>query len=151
MSTASEGGAFGEMERNKAVVRRFYTEPLEERRSGVLEELVTDDFVDSTAESAEEQAPGPEGVKRANDRFLEAFGDFRVTIGDQIAEGDKVATRWSAEAVHQGTFMGIPPTGKRVRVTGIGIHLVRDGRIAAEWEEWDVASLRAQLEGASKK
>ncbi len=135
-------------EDNKAVVRRFYTEPLEERRSAVLDELVTEDFVDSAAESPEEQVPGPEGAKRANDRFLEAFGDFRVTIEDQLAEGDKVATRWSAEAVHQGTFMGIPPTGTRVRVTGMGIHLIRDGRIAAEWEEWDVAGLRAQLEAA---
>ncbi len=134
---------------NKAVVRRFYTEPLEERRSDVLGELVTEDYVDSTAETAEEPVPGPEGVKRANDRFLDAFGDFRVTIEDQIAEGDKVATRWSAEAVHRGEFMGFPATGKRVRVTGMGVHVVRDGRIAAEWEEWDVVGLRAQLEGAT--
>ena len=101
----------GATEENKAVVRRFYTEPLEQRRSSVLDELVTDDYVDSTAESPEEQVPGPGGVKRANDRFLEAFGDFRVTIEDQIAESDKVATRWSAEAVHQGEFMGILATG----------------------------------------
>lgn len=139
----------GATEENKAVVRRFYTEPLEERRSAVLDELVTDDYVDSTAESPEEQVPGPEGVRRANDRFLEAFGEFRVTIDDQLAEGDKVATRWSAEAVHHGEFMGIPATGRRVRVTGMGFHLVRAGRIAAEWEEWDVAGLRAQLEGTS--
>ena len=136
-------------EENKRLARRFYREPLEERRSSVLDELVTDDYVDADAESSEERVPGPEGVKRVNDRFLAAFTDIRVTIEDQIAEGDKVVTRWSAEGTHSGEFMGIAATGKRVRTTGMEIHLIRDGRIAAEWGESDELGLLTQL-GAVK-
>lgn len=91
------------LEENKRLARRFYIEPLEDRRSSVLDELVTDDYVDADAESAEEKVPGPEGVKRVNDRFLAAFTDIRVTIEDQIAEGDKVVTRWSAEGTTAGS------------------------------------------------
>ena len=133
------------LEGNKRLARRFYIEPLEDRRSCVLDELVTDDYVDADAESAEEKAPGPDGVKRVNDRFLAAFTDIRVTIEDQIAEHDKVVTRWSAEGTHSGAFMGIPPTGKRVHTSGIEIHLIRDGRIAAEWGASDELGLLTQL------
>ncbi len=133
-------------EENKRLARRFYKEPLEERRSSVLHELVTDDYVDADAESSEERAPGPEGVKRVNDRFLDAFTDIRVTIEDQTAEGDKVVTRWSAEGTHSGAFMGIPAAGKRVRTTGMEIHLIHDGRIAAQWGESDELGLLGQLD-----
>lgn len=54
-------------EENKRLARRFYKEPLEERRSSVLDELLTDDYVDADAESSEERVPGPEGVKRVSD------------------------------------------------------------------------------------
>ena len=111
----------------------------------MLDELVTDDYVDADAESGEEMVPGPEGVKRVNERFLRAFTDIRVTIEDQVAEDDKVVTRWSAEGTHSGEFMGIPATGKRVRATGIEIHVIRDGRIAAEWGESDELGLLSQL------
>lgn len=132
-------------EDNKRLARRFYKEPLEERRSSVLEELVADDYVDADAQAAEEKVPGPKGVKRVNDRFLAAFTDIRVTIEDQIAEGDKVVTRWSTAGTHSGEFMGVAPTGRRVHTSGVEIHLVRDGRIAAEWGASDELGLLAQL------
>lgn len=133
------------LEKNKALVRRMHVEPLEQRRSSVFDELVTDDYVDADAESADERVPGPEGIKRVNERFLHAFSEIHVTIEDQVAEGNKVVTRWSTEATHSGQFMGIPPTGKRVRTTGIGVHLIRDGRIAAEWGASDELGLLSQL------
>ena len=75
-----------------------------------------------------------------------AFPDVTVTIQDQIAEGDKVVTRWTAQATHQGNFMSIPPTGKQVTVTAIHIHQIVNGKIAALWEEFDIAGLMQQLE-----
>lgn len=102
---------------NKAVVRRFYTEPLEERRSDVLDELVTEDYVDSTAETAEEHVPGPEGVKRANDRFLDAFGDEderRERRGRHAARGPPRArggtTAVSSVARHARCLIRAPST-----------------------------------------
>ena len=56
-----------------------------------------------------------------------AFPDVLISVQDQIAEGDKVVTRWTAQATQQGEFMGIPPTGKQVRVKAIHIHQIVDG------------------------
>ena len=75
-----------------------------------------------------------------------AFPDVTVTIQDQIAEGDKVVTRWTAQATHQGEFMGIPPTGKQVTVKAIHIHQIVDGKISALWEEFDMFGRMQQLE-----
>jgi steroid delta-isomerase-like uncharacterized protein len=75
-----------------------------------------------------------------------AFPDVTVTVQDQIAEGDKVVTRWTAQATHQGEFMGIPPTGKQVTAKAIHVHQIIDGKIAALWEEFDMAGLIQQLE-----
>ena len=76
---------------------------------------------------------------------IDAFSDFQVTVEDQIAEGDKVVTRWSARGTHDGNFAGIPPTSKHVTVTAIHIHQIVDGRIAALWEEFDMFGLQKQL------
>jgi predicted ester cyclase len=69
----------------------------------------------------------------------------QVTIEDQIAEGDRVVTRWSGQSTHQGEFMGIPPTGKTVRVTSISIDRVAGGQIVESWWESDQLGMMQQL------
>ena len=71
--------------------------------------------------------------------FYEAFPDLRVTVEDMLAEGDKVATRWTIRGTHQGELMGIPPTGKQVEASGITIHRVSGGkswRGGRSWTTW---------------
>ena len=75
----------------------------------------------------------------------EGFGAITVTIEDQIAEGDRVTTRWSAVARHTGAFAGIAPTGREVMLAGTDIHRLDGGRFAEVWEQIDFASLIAQL------
>jgi predicted ester cyclase len=77
--------------------------------------------------------------------LLDAFPDLIVTVEDQVAEGNRVSTRWWASGTHAGTFAGNAPTGRTVTISGIDIHQVERGRIAKLWEELDVASLLAQL------
>jgi steroid delta-isomerase-like uncharacterized protein len=74
-----------------------------------------------------------------------AFSDLVVTLQDQVAEGDKVVIRWTGQATHQGDFVGVPPTGKRVVVKAIHIHRIVCGRITALWEEFDMFGLMQQL------
>jgi len=68
-----------------------------------------------------------------------------MTVRDQIAEGDRVATHWSGEGTHQGEFMGIVPTGKRVTVRGISLYRLADGKIVEGYDAWDKLELTEQL------
>ena len=64
---------------------------------------------------------------------------------DQVAEDDKVVTRWSASGTHAGDFAGVPATGRLVTVTGIHIHRIRHGRLVEHWEELNLLGVLRQL------
>jgi steroid delta-isomerase-like uncharacterized protein len=73
--------------------------------------------------------------------YLGAFPDAEVTIEDQLAEGDKVVTRWTGRGTHQGELMGVPPSGNRVEVPGITISRIEGGKIVEEWENYDALGM----------
>jgi steroid delta-isomerase-like uncharacterized protein len=77
--------------------------------------------------------------------FRSAFPDLQFTMEDQIADGDKVVHRLTATGTHRGEFMGIPPTDKRVRVTGVNINQFVDGKIVEAWGFMDMMGLMQQL------
>jgi predicted ester cyclase len=77
--------------------------------------------------------------------YRTAFPNIHVTIEDQIAEGDKVVTRWTGHGTHQGELMGIPPTNKAVTVTGIAIDRIVAGKIVEHWENFDQLGMLVQL------
>ena len=77
--------------------------------------------------------------------FTAAFSDNHTTTDDQIAEGDKVMTRITWRAVHNGDFQGIPATGKQIEVTGIAIERIQDGKVVEHWSNLDQMSLMQQL------
>jgi predicted ester cyclase len=76
---------------------------------------------------------GPGGIRRYATAYRAAFPDIRVTVEDQLAEDDKVATRWTARGTHLGEFLGLAPTGDEVRVSGIEFDRIIDGRIDEAW------------------
>jgi len=73
------------------------------------------------------------------------FSDFRVDILMQIAEGDRVATRWRFSATHTGDYLGHPATGRRATWTGVQIDRFANGRIVESWVDWDKYRLSATL------
>jgi steroid delta-isomerase-like uncharacterized protein len=89
--------------------------------------------------------PGPAGLKPIIAGFRAAFPDLQVTVEDQIAEGDKVVTRYTMRGTHQGAFMGLPPTGKHVTVSGIQIERVVQGQIVEHWRKSDDLGMMQQL------
>jgi steroid delta-isomerase-like uncharacterized protein len=130
-------------QRNKESVRRF----IERYQTGADEdafaEIMHPDVVDNSrppriAESAE-------GVRQQFDGFRRAFPDFRATVLDQIAEGDKVVTRKVFHGTHEGELMGVPPTGREVEVHVIVIVRLADGRIVEHWNIVDRLGLLQQL------
>ncbi len=74
-----------------------------------------------------------------------AFLDLHFTIEDQIAEGDKVVTRWKASGTHRGEFQGVPPTGKQATVPGITIDRIAHGKLVEGWTNWDALGLMQRL------
>lgn len=126
-------------EDNKALARRGFEETMNQRNLAVLDELHVPDFV---FHAASRTIQGREPFKQFISMFLTAFPDLHVTIEDMIGEGDRVVVRFTYGGAHKGDFMGIPPTGKQVTVTGIGIIRVANGKIL---EEWIISDLMQQL------
>src|SRR5512143_526360 len=100
-------------EQNKALVRQMIEEVFNRGDLRRADDFLAPDFVER-----EELPPGiprdREGVKQLTGMLRSAFPDFRATIDDIVAEGDKVVIRQTWSGTHKGEFMGIPPTGKSV-------------------------------------
>ena len=90
---------------------------------------------------------GTEAWKTFVREFRQAFPDFHDTIEDQVAEGDKVVTRFTSQGTQAGEFMGVPPTGKHVRWTGIVVDRIADDKIVESWGSWDMLGMPQQLGG----
>ncbi|SRR6266849_4286673 len=122
-------------EDNKALARRGFEETMNQRNLAVLDELHVPDFV---FHAASRTIQGREPFKQFISMFLTAFPDLHVTIEDMIGEGDRVVVRFTYGGTHKGDFMGIPPTGKQVAVTGISIMRVANGKFLEEWINTDL-------------
>src|SRR5512138_2754581 len=103
-------------ETNKAIIRRFFEEAFDKGNLTVLDEIVAPDQVNGGPGALPGMPSGPEGSKMLITAYRSAFPDLHFTIDEQIAEGDTVVTRWTAQGTHNGEFASIPPTGKSATV-----------------------------------
>jgi predicted ester cyclase len=110
---------------------------------------VIDQYVDASYIGYDPTEPGtirgPEGFKAQIQQYLTAFPDARITVDEQIADGDTVATRWTGRGTHQGDLMGITPTGKQVTVWGIAIEKYKNGKLVESWNNWDALGMLQQV------
>jgi steroid delta-isomerase-like uncharacterized protein len=90
-------------------------------------------------------ADGLEGLKRSIAMNRDAFPDLELTIEDQVAEGDRVATRWTATMTHEGQLGGMAATGRRVTLTGITIERFENGKVVEAWRSMDMLGLRQSI------
>jgi steroid delta-isomerase-like uncharacterized protein len=130
-------------EENKAVARRFF-ELWEQGDLDALGEVLAQDSVDHDPYNPHGQE-GLEGAKKTIAMYRDAFPDTSFTIEDQLVDGDKVATRWTATGTHQGELMGMQPTGKKATLSGITIDRIEDGRIVEGWTNWDTLALMQNI------
>ncbi|TMI70143.1 MAG: ester cyclase [Bacillati bacterium ANGP1] len=131
-------------EENKAIVRRVNDEVWNMGNLEAIDELIADDFV-TTVIGAPEQIRGPDGFRDFVLMYRKAFPDLRLTIDDQIAEGETVVTRWTATGTHEGELMGIPPTGKQATTAGININRISGGQLVDGWGIFDQLGLLQQI------
>ncbi len=103
-------------EDNKALIRGVIEEIWNKGDLAAVDRYFAPDYVDHSPLPG--QAPGSEGYKQAVVAMREAFPDLRLTLEDILAQGDKVAFRYTMGGTHRGDFMGMPPTGKAFSVGG---------------------------------
>jgi predicted ester cyclase len=127
---------------NKEVVRRALEEPW--RNIDVFDEVISSEYV-----GYDPATPGPirgvEGAKENVEGYRSAFEGAQVTIKEQVAEGDLVATRWEGRGRHTGELMGISPTGKDVIISGITICRLKGGKIVEDYTNWDTLGMLQQI------
>ena len=133
-------------EENKQKVRRLLEEGFTEGNKDVVDEVLDSNFVCYDPNSEAGEIRGAETIKGEIDYFHSAFPDFAYHIEDQIAEGDKVVTRYTISGTHDGDFFGVPGTGKRLEITGITIdRFDESGKMVEEWPEYDLLGGMRQL------
>jgi steroid delta-isomerase-like uncharacterized protein len=122
-------------EQNKAIVRRFF--------EGHAVELLAPDLVVHIP-----GAPAPlnrEAFLQVLSMHDTAFSDGHTVIEDQIAEGDKVATRITWRGIHSGSYQGLPPTGKQIAMSATVVQRIKEGKIVEHWPLFDLLGMMQQL------
>ncbi len=130
------------VEENKAIARRWNDEIWNKGNLAAIDELMATNFTWRSAPPG--VASDMEGFKQST-ASLSSFAGMNCVAEDMVAEGDRVAVRWTWSGKHTGEYMGIAPTGKRVTMTGISIIHIVGGKIVEEWDEQDNLGFMAQL------
>lgn len=130
------------VQENKALAHELFETVWNKGDVSVCDRLISADALDHSPLGTE---TGPESFKHVVSSYREAFPDVRMTIEDEIAEGDKVVHRWRIVGTNKTPFMGIPPTGKEATFIGTTIVRISNGKIAERWTSFDLLGLLTQL------
>ena len=129
-------------EEHKRLVRRFFEEVWNAQHLDVIDEVFAPTILVNGQPLTRDAIKQLVATRRAS------FPDIRVTVNEQIAEGDKVSTRRTWEATHQGPYRGIAPTGKRLKWMQISIVRFADQKIVEDWVVGDEFGILQQLDHA---
>ncbi|HZQ21199.1 MAG TPA: ester cyclase [Terriglobales bacterium] len=130
---------------NIDIVRRWFEEVWNQGLTSTVHELLAADAVCVGQSEQGTVFHGPADFEPFIHRTRGAFPDIHVVIEDAFGSKDKVAVRWSATMTHKGDHLGMPATGKTVRITGTTIARIRDGKIVQGWDNWDQLGLMQQI------
>jgi steroid delta-isomerase-like uncharacterized protein len=126
---------------NKTLVRNYIERVWDQHDYAAIDENMRTDYI----QHARTVLPGRDGVRAFFKMIESAFSDVKYTIEDMIAEGDKVAWRWTIQGRHTGPFQGLTPTGRDFTLSGMSILRLEDGKFAENWVEQDIVGLLGQL------
>lgn len=130
-------------EDNKALVRRYVEEVFNQRHLAAVETFIAAEDVDHTLPP--NLPTNLAGTKTAIALFLRAIPDLRISIEDVVAEGDRVAIRYTSRGTQRGPFGPLPATGRRVMISSYLIARIADGKIVEMWGLDDQLGLLQQL------
>lgn len=127
---------------NKEVIRRFAEEFVNEGNYDTAEEFLAEDIADHTPLG---ETIGRDAVVETLKTVRTAFPDFVMTPQEIVAEDDFVAVRMTQRGTHEGTFMGIEPTGNAFEIEAMAFVRLEDGKIVERWGRPDLLGLLRQL------
>jgi len=130
------------IEINSAALGKF-AEGVNTGNFALFNEVVAPDCVDH--DPAPGQVPGPEGYRMFFTQMRTAFPDLSVAPDTVVADNDSIAFAYTLTGTHNGPLMGIPPTGKKVKIRGLQISKFKDGKMVERWGSSDELGLLAQL------
>jgi steroid delta-isomerase-like uncharacterized protein len=138
---AEEAGMSGArtLESNKQIVRKLYEDCINPGKLELLEQLFSGDYTNAQGKK------GPGAFAEVVVSLRRGFPDVRFTVEDLIAEGDRVAVRWTWRGTHTGRFQVFPPSGKRVTNTGTAIYQLNGGKIIHSWLDTDRLGVLQQI------
>ena len=128
-------------EANKAIIRAFFEEVWNQGDDAAIDRYIAAD----AAGNDPDFGVGREGFRRQWRKWREAFPDLHFAIEEMVAEGNTVVARWTLTGTHTGPLLGIPPTGRRIRVGGMSLDHLQDGVLVSGFDGWDNLGLRQQL------
>lgn len=128
---------------NKAVIRRLFADVLNGGRLDLLDRMIGADYVEHNP--APGQAAGAAGVRARIETLRAAFPDLRFVLEDLVGEGDIVAARYQWQGTHQGAFLGVAPTQRRLTVRGMDFYRLHGGLVVEHWDNVDEFGMLTQL------
>jgi predicted ester cyclase len=131
-------------EKNAKIVREFVEKVYNEGRLDLIETYIAEDFVDSSP-GAPPDASGPAFVRKQAEETFAIFPNLKFANEDVIADGDRVVVRWSSTSTFSGKMGEIAGDGRPVRVDGISIMRVKDGKIVQSWDIVDRMGMFTQM------
>jgi steroid delta-isomerase-like uncharacterized protein len=133
------------VEENVQLMRRWFEEVWNEGRMQTIHDLLAPDVVGMGQLEDGRELRGSAEFVLLVERLRGAFPDIKIVVEDAFGSDDRVVVRWSATMTHRGDHLGMPATGKPVRLTGITIARIADHRIVAGWDNWDQLAMLRQI------
>jgi steroid delta-isomerase-like uncharacterized protein len=128
----------------KHLTRRWFEEVWNEKRTDTIYELFSPEGK-GYGLGPSGYIEGPKMFEQFHQRFLSAFSDINIDIGDVIAEGDKTAVRFTCSATHDGPGLDMPASGNQVSFSGMTWVTWRDGKIVEGWNNYDQFEIMRQI------
>ncbi len=129
-------------EENKALMQQFI-DGMNAQDDSFIDRLVDPNYIEHDPEPG--QAPGAEGLRDLMKMLFSGFPDIKGTVNQMVAEGDVVAVALTTSGTHNGDFMGIPATGKKISITEVHMVRLSGGKMVEHWGLADGMTMMQQL------
>src|SRR4051812_40448152 len=126
---------------NKKLVEQVFNEAMNKQNFSLLDKIIGPTYVNHM----QPDKKGPEGLKEILQQFLGGFPDMQIKIEHIAADGDLIATRGYWTGTNKGSFMGMPSTGKKVKVEYVDFWRAQNGMLVENWVQMDLQSMMMQL------
>jgi len=127
-------------------MHRWFEEVWNKGREEAIDEMFAEDGVGhGLPTETGEPIRGPKDFKPFFRKFREAFPNLRVTLGETVTDGEKIAAVCHVSGMHEGEGIGLSPTNQPIDFTGIVIIKLRDGKIIESWNSFDFMRMYTQL------